>query len=79
MRLLLSDGDVQACGSTGSTGSRGLPAPSQSSPGQKAHELAHLLSHSGCAPAQVVVKELSDKALGHEDVPDGRVGGQSPE
>lgn len=47
--------------------------------GEEAHELADLLSNGCSATAEVVIKELSDEALGDEDVPQGWIGGQGPQ
>ena len=46
------------------------------SPGEQAHELAHLLPHVAGAAAQVVLEELADEALQHQDLADGRVCGE---
>lgn len=45
-------------------------------PGEETHELAHLLAHAAGAAAQIVLEELADEALQHQDLPDGWVGGE---
>ena len=48
----------------------------RSVPGEQTDQLAHLLPHPRGAPAQVVLEQLADQALQHQDVADGAVGGE---